>query len=86
MKRIAGMIQPGVLNQTFTVYEDGNKIETIQVPMKDVAASIIQLAENHNITNVSLFGIKQWSEQVKREIQKQEITKYNKTKLNIICI
>lgn len=86
MKRIAGIIQPGVLNQTFTVYEDGNKIETIQAPMQEIATAIFQLAEKHDVTNIALYGIKQWSEQIKTEIQKQEITKYSRTKLNIMCI
>ena len=86
MKQIAGMIQPGILNQIFTVYEDGNKIETIEAPFQDIAISIFQLAEKHNVENITLYGIKHWSEQIKNNIQAQEILKYNNKKLNIRCI
>ena len=86
MKRIAGIIQPGSLKQTFYVYEDGNKIDAINVSIEELPSTILILAEKYTVSNVFLFGIKQWTEHIKLNIQKQEIIKYNKTKLNIVCL
>jgi len=86
MKKIIGIIHPFDLYQTFYVYEDGNKLDAMQIKIKDIPNTIFQLCETYNVYQLDLSGAERFSKKIIQDIQKQELIKYNKNILTIRCI
>ena len=86
MKKIIGIIHPFDMYQTFYVYQDGNKIETIQIRMNEIPDTIFDLSNVYNIHQIDLSGSKHFIEGIAKQIQEQEKNKYNKNELIINCI
>ena len=86
MKKIIGIIHPFDMYQTFYVYEDGNKLETIQTRVKDIPDTIFELSRAYNTYQVDLSGAEHFTEGIIKKIQEKENTKYNEHKLTIKCI
>ena len=86
MKKIIGILKPFDKNQTLYIYEDGNKLDTIQTTVDDIAQVIFKLTEQYNINQVDFTGIKTYTQGLIKQIQKEEILKYNYNKINFNCI
>lgn len=86
MKKIIGIIHPFDIYQTFYVYEDGNKLEIVQVKMDDIPDTIFQLSHTYDVYQVDLSGAERFIKGIIKKIQEKEFTKYNENKLNIRCI
>lgn len=82
-KRIVGMIKPFVLEQDIYVYEDGNKIDNIKVPLSKINETIFSLSQKYNITTIDLMGSKQFNRGLIKKIKEEEMTKFNENKLQI---
>lgn len=86
MKKIIGIIHPFDMYQTFFVYEDGNKLQTVQTKVGDIPDTILQLSATYDVYRVDLSGSKHFSKGIIRQIQEKEISRYNENKLIINCI
>ena len=86
MKKIIGIVHPFDAQQILYVYEDGNKLTFTKVLLKDMPDLILKLSEQYEVEQVNLSGAKSFNQKLVQEIQKQEILKYNKNKLQIKCI
>lgn len=86
MRKIIGIIHPFDMYQTFYVYEDGKKLETIQTRVTDIPDTIFELSRAYNVYQVDLSGAEHFSEGIIKQIQEKENTKYNENKLTIKCI
>lgn len=85
MKKIIGIIHPFDMLQTFYVYEDGNKLETIQTQIKDIPNTILNLVNTYDIDQVDLSGAEHFNKGIIDQIE-QNVVKYTKHKLTIKCI
>ena len=86
MKKIIGIVRPFDIAQTFYVYEDGNKIDIMSIPIEQMENHILNLCEQYEITQVDLTGPKQYIKGIQERVQKAELTKYNNNKININII
>lgn len=86
MKKIIGIIHPFDINQTFYVYDDEDKLETIETQMENIPDVVLKLASTYNIDQVDLTGTRRFTEKIVKQIQEKEINKYNENKLIIKCI
>ena len=86
MKKIIGIVRPFDITQTFYVYEDGNKIDIMSIPIEQMENHILNLCEQYEITQVDLTGPKQYIKGIQERVQKAELIKYNNNKININII
>jgi len=86
MKKIVSVIKPFVVNQNVFVYEDGNKIDVVSVPLTDIQNILIETASKYEITEVELIGSKKYLSGIVNKIQEKEIMQYDENKLNIKII
>ena len=86
MKKIIGIIHPFDIYQTFYVYQDGNKLETIQTKIRDIPETIFELSHSYNIYQIDLSGAEHFIKGIINQIQEKEIVKYNENKLIIKCV
>lgn len=79
MKKIIGIIRPFQIEQTFMVYEDGNKIDIIKTTLENLHPSLFELIEKYQIGQLDLVGPKKYLKGVANQIQKakEKETKYN---------
>lgn len=85
-KKIIGIIKPFVMQQEFYVYENGNKLAATSCKMKNIYETIFSLADENNVTQVSLAGPKQYTKGLIKKIKQKELDKYNENKLIIDTI
>lgn len=86
MKKIIGIIHPFDNLQTLYVYQDGNKLDFKQVTIDEIPETIFSLSQNYDVYQVNLSGAQSFSQKLAKEIQKEEATKYRRSKLTIKCI
>ena len=86
MKKIVSIIKPFTINQNIFVYEDGNKIDVISVPLNDIQDILINTAEKYDATDIELIGSKKYINGIVNKIRETEINQYNENKLNIKII
>lgn len=86
MKKIVSVIKPFVINQNVFVYEDGNKIDVISVPLDNIQDILINTATKYEITDIELIGSKKYLNGIVNKIKETEISQYNEHKLNINII
>lgn len=86
MKKIVSVIKPFVINQNVFVYEDGNKIDVISVPLDNIQDVLINTATKYEITDIELIGSKKYLNGIVNKIKETEISQYNEHKLNINII
>ena len=86
MKKIIGIIHPFDKYQIFYVYEDGNKLDMIQVKMDQIVDTIFKLVKKYQIYQVDLSGAKFYSKQIIKQVQQREFLEYNKNKITITYI
>lgn len=79
-------IKPFTFLQMISIFEDGNEVETIAVPMNKIEEEILILAKHNNISEVGIVGPKVYTKGVQKKIEKIELKTYNKNLLNIKLI
>ena len=60
MKKIVSVIKPFVVNQNVFVYEDGNKIDVLSVPLNDIQNILVNTATQYEVTDIELIGSKKF--------------------------
>lgn len=86
MKKIVSVIKPFVINQNVFVYEDGNKIDVLSVPLNDIQNILINTAIKYEVNDIELIGSKKYLNGIINKVQEEEIKQYNANKLNIKVI
>ena len=86
MKKIVSVIKPFIINQNVFVYEDGNKVDAISVPLNDIQIILVDTATKYEATEIELIGPKKYLKGIVNKIEETEINKYNTNKLNIKII
>ena len=86
MKKIVSVIKPFVVNQNVFVYEDGNKIDVLSVPLNDIQNILVNTATQYEVTNIELIGSKKYLNGIVNKIKETEMSQYNEHKLNINII
>ena len=79
-------MKPFTFSQTISIFEDGNEVETMVVPMNKIEEEILILAKHGNISEVNLVGPKVYTKGIQKKIEKAELKTYNKNLLNIKLI
>lgn len=89
MKKIIGLIKPFDLHQNFYVYdsevEEGAMVRE-QCSMQEVSNEVLKLSEAYETFQVDLTGPRLYTEKIKKDIEKAEMTKYSQNKLEINLI
>lgn len=86
MKKIVSVIKPFVVNQNIFVYEDGNKIDVLSVPLNDIQNILVNTATQYEVTDIELIGSKKYLNGIVNKIKETEMSQYNEHKLNINII
>ena len=86
MKKIVSVIKPFVINQNIFVYEDGNKIDVLSVPLNDIQNILVNTATQYEVTDIELIGSKKYLNGIVNKIKETEMSQYNEHKLNINII
>ena len=86
MKKIVGVLRPFDLEQSFYVYENGNKIDMAHPTVDEINEVVFSFVEKYNISQVDLTGPKQYSKGIGNKIKEAEMLKYNKNSLEINII
>lgn len=86
MKKIVSVIKPFVVNQNVFVYEDGNKIDVLSVPLNDIQNILVNTATQYEVTDIELIGSKKYLNGIVNKIKETETSQYNEHKLNINII
>ena len=77
-------IKPFTFTQTISIFEDGNEVGTMIVPMNKIEEEILILTKNDNISEINIVGPKVYTKGIKKKIEKVELKTYNKNMLNVI--
>lgn len=86
MKKIVSVIKPFVVNQNVFVYEDGNKIDVLSVPLNNIQNILVNTATQYEVTDIELIGSKKYLNGIVNKIKETEMSQYNEHKLNINII
>ena len=86
MKKIIGVIYPFDRNQTFYVYQDGNKIKVKQFTLDEIPTKVLTLAKEYDVEEIDLSGAKVFSQKLVQKIKEQELLRYNQNIINIKTI
>ena len=86
MKKIVSVIKPFVVNQNVFVYEDGNKIDVLSVPLNDIQNILVNTAIQYEVTDIELIGSKKYLNRIVNKIKETEMSQYNEHKLNITIV
>lgn len=86
MKKIVGVFKPFNLKQNLYVFEDGNKITSVEVTLEDAAKTIMALAKEYDTNQIDLSGPKQYVRGLKKHFEQKELEKYNQNKLTFNII
>lgn len=79
-------IKPFTFTQSISIFEDGNEIATMAVPMSKIEEEILIFAKHNGISEVNLVGPKVYTKGIQRKIEKAELKTYNKNILDIKLI
>ena len=79
-------IKPFTFTQIISIFEDGNKVETMAVPMNKIEEEILILTKHNDISEVNLIGPKVYTKGIQKKIEKAELKTYNKNILDIKLI
>lgn len=79
-------IKPFTFTQIISIFEDGNEVETMAVPMNKIEEEILILTKHNDISEVNLVGPKVYTKGIQKKIEKAELKTYNKNMLDIKLI
>jgi hypothetical protein len=83
MKSVISVIQPFDFKQKIYMFEDGDIILDVSVPMSDLPDRIIQICYQDEITDVNLRGQIDYITKLKEDIRARELALYEKKNLEI---
>jgi hypothetical protein len=83
MKKIISVVKPFTYTQNVFVYDNEEKIDTIITNINDLSNTIFELSEKYKTNQVELIGNAKFGKGIKQEIEKNEMSKFNKNNLNI---
>lgn len=86
MKKIVSVIKPFVINQNVFVYEDGNKIDVLSVPLNDIQTILVNTAIKYDVSEIELLGSKKYLNGIVNKIREIEMDQYSEQKLSIKII
>ena len=86
MKRIIGVFKPFSFKQKLFVYEDDNKIDSLEVSIEDLKNAVFMLSEKYEIDTVDLSGPKQYVRGLSKQLEEAETKKYNKNSITFNII
>lgn len=86
MRKIIGVLRPFDLQQTFYIYQDGNKISSFQTTIENLDEDILNYAKQYDVDQVDFSGAVHYVSGLIQKIQKKEIEKYQYNKLIFNCI
>lgn len=86
MKKIIGILRPFSLEQSFYVFEDGNKIDSVELTINEINDVIFNFIDKYDIHQIDLSGPKQYSKGIAEKIKQGEMTKYNNNSIIINLI
>ena len=83
MKSVISVIQPFDFKQKIYMFEDGDIILDVSVPMSDLPERILQICYQDGITDVNLRGQVDYITKLKEDIRAKELALYEKKSLEI---
>ena len=84
MNKIISMLKTTEFENTIYVVDiDNKRLEEIKVNANNLINNLFDLIKEYNVEEISLFGNDIFLEGIKKQIQKEEITKYNTNNLKI---
>lgn len=86
MKKIVGVLRPFDLEQSFYVYENGNKIDMAHPTVDEINEVVFSFIEKYNIFQIDLTGPKQYAKGISKKIKETEMLKYNKNSIEVNLI
>ena len=86
MRKIVSVIKPFIVNQNVFVYEDGNKIDVVSVPLNNIQDILVNTAIQYEVTDIELIGSKKYLNGIVNKIKETEMSQYNEHKLNITIV
>lgn len=86
MKKLVVSVKPFTFTQTVLVVEDNEVVDTKTVPMNTFEESVLAIANELEINELNLAGVKVYTRGIQKKIEKAELKKYNENKLNIILM
>lgn len=86
MKKLVSVIKPFIVNQNIFVYEDGNKIDVLSVPLNEIEKVLVDTATQYEAYEVELLGSKKYLNGIVNKIREIEISQYNENRLSIKII
>ncbi len=86
MKKIVSVIKPFIMNQNVFVYEDGNKVDVLSVPLNDIQDILVETATKYEVTDIELIGSKKYLNGIVNKVKETEMSQYNEHKLNITIV
>lgn len=78
MKELIINITPFILTQNLFIFENGKLINAESFQLKDIAKVVFS---KDNVEKVVLCGNRNYVEKFKKELQEEEIKKYNQNKI-----
>lgn len=86
MKKLVSVIKPFIVNQNIFVYEDGNKIDVLSVPLNEIEKVLVDTATQYEAHEVELLGSKKYLNGIVNKIREIENSRYKENKLSIKII
>jgi len=83
MKSVISVIQPFDFKQKIYMFEDGDVVLDVSVPMSDLPDRIVQICYQDGITDVNLRGQIDYVTKLKEDIRARELALYEKKNLEI---
>ncbi|MDY0197662.1 MAG: hypothetical protein RBR68_07590 [Tenuifilaceae bacterium] len=83
MKSVISVIQPFDFGQKIYMFEDGDIILDVSVPMSDLPDRIVQICYQDEVIDVNLRGQIDYIAKLKEDIRAKELALYEKKNLEI---
>lgn len=83
MKSVISIIQPFDFKQKIYMFEDGDIILDVSVPMSDLPDRIVQICYQDEVIDVNLRGQIDYIAKLKEDIRAKELALYEKKNLEI---
>ena len=86
MNKLVINIEPFLLMQKAYSYNNKGINKEIEMPTAELDTALFQLIEDNNVEELSIAGSKKYTQRIKENILKKELTKYGVNKINIKLI
>ena len=83
MKKIVGIVRPFDMNQTFMVYEDGNKLDVVETTLENLNNTILGLVNKYSVDNVNLIGPQKFLQGICNKLKEEFSLKYDNRNLTV---